>query len=173
MHMAISLGMAFADINTGPYAKMSISCSSTPEIVNLKGLSLRDRYQKIQRIGGYSTNYLASHQLLVDFAVKHKVAEKDLPQCYTFSDEGFDPQIQGIFGSMDASRTFKWETTYESLTKIYQRGGYIKMPMMYFHNLVQTAIMDFLAPGSEGYVSSPGLQFLHFQVCFLWKSSRW
>ena len=62
MHMAISLGMAFADINTGPYAKMSISFSSTPEIVNLKGLNLRDRYQKIQRIGGYSTDYLASHQ---------------------------------------------------------------------------------------------------------------
>jgi hypothetical protein len=146
MHMATSLGMAFADINTGPYANMSISFSSTPEIVNLKGLNLRDRYQKIQRIGGLSTNYLASHQLLVDFAVKNKVAEKDLPQCYTFSDEGFDPQIQGIFGSsVDASQAqIKWETTFQSLTNIYRHGGYHKMPMMYFHNLAANSHYGFL-----------------------------
>ena len=60
-------------------------------------MSLLERYRRITAINACSTNYLSSQQLIVDYAKKHNVPQDELPETYCFSDEGFDPQIQGIF----------------------------------------------------------------------------
>ena len=140
LHLAVALGMGFADVNEGPFQCMSISYSSHPELVDLpRSMSLKDRYRRITAINACSTNYLSSQQLIVDYAKEHGVPQDELPETYCFSDEGFDPQIQGIFQggyygrSSDPSKA--WKTTYQNIQDIYKRAGYDTVPQTYFHNL--------------------------------------
>ena len=139
LHLAVALGMGFADVNEGPFQCLSISYSSTPQLVSLpRSMNLKDRYNRITLINQCSTNYLASQKLIVDYAKKNGVPQEELPETYCFSDEGFDPQIQGIFGGYSnhlGSPDETWKTTYQSIKDIYSRGGYSDVPMTYFHNL--------------------------------------
>ena len=133
--LAVSLGMGFADVNEGPFQCMSISYSNYPELIDLpRSMSLKERFQRITSITALSTNYLSTQQLIVDYAKKHNVPQDELPETYCFSDEGFDPQVQGIFsGSYYGSRSSKdpaktWKTTYENIQDIYKRAGYDTVP---------------------------------------------
>ena len=139
--LAVSLGMGFADVNEGPFQCMSISFSNYPELVNLpRSMSLLERYQRITSINALSTNYLSTQQLIVDFAKQHNVPQNELPWTFCFSDEGFDMQIQGIsthsyYGSRTRDPASAWDTTYDSIKRIYREAGYDKVPMTYFQNL--------------------------------------
>ena len=138
--LAVALGMGFADVNEGPFQCMSISYSNHPQLVDLpRSMSLLERYRRITAINACSTNYLSSQQLIVDYAKKHNVPQDELPETYCFSDEGFDPQIQGIFQGGYYGRSGDpvkaWKTTYESIQDIYKRAGYDTVPQTYFHNL--------------------------------------
>tara|TARA_B100000768_G_C11280757_1_gene378462 strand:- start:316 stop:2529 length:2214 start_codon:yes stop_codon:yes gene_type:complete len=144
LQLAVSLGMAFADVNEGPFSCMSISYSSTPILINLpRTLSLKERYYRITAINACSTNYLSTQELIVDYAYKNKIPQTELPETYCFSDEGFDVQIQGLYNNYYSpynrqptnNKEHNWNTTYESIQKIYKQSGYDIVPMTYFHNL--------------------------------------
>ena len=127
LHLAVSLGMGFADVNEGPFECMSISFSQNPELVNLpRSMSLLDRYRRITQIDALSTNYLSTQRLIVDYAKVHNVPQDELPETYCFSDEGFDNQI---------CHYTPWNTTYQKIRQIYKASGYSEVPMTYFHNL--------------------------------------
>jgi hypothetical protein len=137
--LAVSLGMGFADVNQGEFECLSISYSNNPILVDLpRSMSLKERFNRITAIDAVSTNYLASQQLIVDFAKKNNVPQNKLPWTFCFSDEGFDQQIQGIFSYYDRqqdSPDVAWKTTYQRIQDIYQRAGYSDVPMTYFQNL--------------------------------------
>jgi len=88
MNIAISLGMYVAMKNTGAYNNMYLTFSEQPQLNKITATTLQEAYKQVRGSKwGYSTNLMASFNLILDLAVKHNVPQEEMPEMVlVFSD---------------------------------------------------------------------------------------
>ena len=123
--VALSFGIYYAERNTGPFQNHFITFSATPRLVEIKG---RDLYEKVRYCHQFNevanTNLQKVFELILDTAVKHRVAQRDMPaRIYIISDMEFDSCVDG--GSV---------TNFEHARQLFARYGY-QLPEVVFWNV--------------------------------------
>lgn len=127
MHVSVALGLYCGERNNGPFKDHFVTFDDRPKLVKSEPTrDLRTRWNDAIRHRGYSTNFDAAFQMILDTAVRHRVPQEDMPtMLLVLSDMQFNP---------------RWgysQTANERLKKAYQAAGYT-MPKMVYWNLNAT-----------------------------------
>jgi hypothetical protein len=122
LEVAISLGLYFADKNTGKFKDTFLTFSDNPKLVNLKG-NINDKINQMNTGEVASTNLHKAFQLVLDVAKSNGVPQAEMPETIViFSDMQFN---QGV--SRD-------ESAMEMIERKYVEAGYT-VPNVVFWNL--------------------------------------
>ena len=123
--VALSLGIYFAERNTGAFRNHFITFSETPQLVEIKGETILD---KVRYCHGFNevanTNLQKVFELILRAAVKNKVPQDEMPSTlYIISDMEFDRCTRGA----DL-------TNFAYAKKIFAEAGY-QLPRVVFWNV--------------------------------------
>ena len=123
--VAISLGIYFAERNTGAFKNHFITFSSSPQLVEIKGKDIVDKTVYCEGFNEISnTNIQRVFELLLDVALANKLPQEDLPETlYIISDMEFDYCADGA----DI-------TNFEYAKQLYTKFGY-NLPQVVFWNV--------------------------------------
>ena len=123
---ALSLGIYFAEHNTGTFANHFITFSETPRLVEIKGGNIVEKVNYCRTFNEIAnTNLEAVFTLILRTAVKNRVPESDMPsKLYIISDMQFD---YCIVGGND-------EPMFREMRKLYAGYGY-RLPDIVFWNV--------------------------------------
>jgi len=122
--VALSLGLYFAERNKGVFKNHFIEFSERPQLIKIKGKTFADRLRYVASFNEIAnTNLEAVFDLILNAAVKNKVAQDELPaKLIIISDMEFDWCVENA--SM---------TNFENAKKKYAAFGY-KLPEIVFWN---------------------------------------
>jgi hypothetical protein len=125
MAVSISLAMYFAERNKGDFANKFITFSETPNLETIVGNNIREKVKNLSSADwGMNTNLQSVFDLILDVAVKNKVAQSEMPNTiYIVSDMEFDVACQD-----------NKKTNYELINHKYEEFGY-KRPNLVFWNV--------------------------------------
>ncbi|MBR6478614.1 MAG: DUF2828 family protein [Lachnospiraceae bacterium] len=123
--VAQSLGIYFAEHNTGAFRNHFITFSENPQLVEVKG---RDIVEKVRYCMGFNewtnTDLAKTFRLILGVAVKNHLRQEDLPaKLYVISDMEFD------FGTEGAELT-----NFEEAKAQFAKRGY-RLPQVVFWNV--------------------------------------
>ena len=123
--VALSLGIYFAERNSGPFHNHFITFSETPRLVEIKG---RDIVEKVRYCAGFhevaNTNLQGVFELILKAAVKNRASQQDMPRkIYIVSDMEFD------CCTCDADMT-----NFTYARKLFEANGY-QLPEVVFWNV--------------------------------------
>jgi len=123
MAVSVSLAMYFAERNKGQFKDYFMTFSGSPSLQKINGLTLRDKFNSIERAEwGFNTDLEAVFTLLVNTAVKNNTPVSEMPETiYIISDMEFDYCTKDV-------------TNYESMSEKYRIAGY-EMPNVVFWNV--------------------------------------
>ncbi|MBO4689056.1 MAG: DUF2828 family protein [Clostridiales bacterium] len=123
--VAISLGLYFAERNKGAFANHFISFSETPQLIEIKGRSLKDRVNFVESKSEIAnTNIEAVFDLLLKVAVKNRLPSGALPKrLFIISDMEFDRCADNASA-----------TNFEQAKKKFGKAGYA-LPQIVFWNV--------------------------------------
>jgi hypothetical protein len=123
--LASSLGLAlyFAERNHGVFHNTFITFSSKPEVVILKGNTLKEKIENINAIID-NTNLEAVYDLILAVAVRSNAPAEDMPKAIVvISDMQFDKARRGCF----------FETFHESMQRKFRNAGYAMPKTIYWN----------------------------------------
>jgi hypothetical protein len=123
--IALSLGIYFAERNTGAFQNHFITFSENPRLLEIKGENI---YEKVQYATSYNevanTNIQSVFELILETALKNKLPQSELPAIiYIISDMEFDCCTE------DAGKT-----NFEYAKALYEHYGY-RLPSLVFWNV--------------------------------------
>lgn len=123
--VALSLGVYFAERNTGAFRNHFITFSENPQLVEIKGGDILDRIRYCHDFNEVAnTNIQKVFELILAAAVKNRVPREELPSTvYIISDMEFD------YCTSDASLT-----NFEYAKQLFARHGYT-LPRLVFWNV--------------------------------------
>lgn len=123
---ALSLGIYFAEHNSGLFANHFITFSQHPRLIEIKGSNIVEKTKYCASFNECAnTDLEAVFTLILRTAVKNHVAQKDMPsRLYIISDMQFD---SCIIGGSD-------EPLFREMRKLYRRHGY-DLPEIVFWNV--------------------------------------
>lgn len=122
LEVAVSLGLYFADKNTGKFKDTFLTFSATPKLVNLKG-NINDKINQMNTGEVANTNLNKAFDLVLATALENKVPQEEMPETLViFSDMQFD---QGVVHD---------DSAIEMIERKYQAAGY-ELPKVVFWNL--------------------------------------
>lgn len=123
--VALSLGIYFAERNTGAFKNHFITFSETPQLVKIKGNNIVDKVLDVMSYHEIAnTNIEAVFDLILNSAVKNHVAQSELPETiYIISDMEFDEC------AINADLT-----NFENAKLKFQSAGY-ELPHLVFWNV--------------------------------------
>lgn len=123
--VALSLGIYFAERNTGAFRGHFITFSETPRLVEIKGKDIADKVCYCARFNDVANTDLAAvFRLILDAAARHAVPQEEMPKrLYIVSDMEFD----GCAGHAD-------ETNFAYAKKLFEDSGY-HLPEVVFWNV--------------------------------------
>lgn len=123
LEVALSLGLYFADKNTGKFKDTFLTFSRTPKLVHLKG-SVTDKVSQMNTGEVANTNLNAAFNLVLKTAIEGGVPQAEMPGTIViFSDMQFD---QGCDGYDDSA--------VKMIARKYEAAGYT-VPRVVFWNL--------------------------------------
>jgi hypothetical protein len=123
LEVALSLGLYFADKNTGKFKDTFLTFSRSPKLVNLKG-SVTEKVVQMNTGEVANTDLHKAFELVLKTAVEGGVPQAEMPGTIViFSDMNFD---QGCSGYDDSA--------VEMIERKYQAAGYT-VPAIIFWNL--------------------------------------
>lgn len=123
--VALSLGIYYAERNTGAFHNHFITFSEHPRLVEIRG---RDIFEKVRYCSRFNevanTDLQQVFALILDTAVKHRVPQAEMPaKLYIISDMEFDGCVEG--GSL---------TNFECARQRFAQHGYA-LPEVVFWNV--------------------------------------
>ena len=151
--IAMGLGCFISYIASEKYRDIGFSFTSEPKcfsFVNPGGsrMNVQERMSAISRYSGGSTNYKGLHKAMIEMCVANNVPESELPVLWIGTDGEFDTMDPSIHPGrnynystgryVDNGMTTSeqvWETTHDTITKMWVSAGYRKVPLMVYHNL--------------------------------------
>lgn len=138
--VALSLGIYFAERNTGAFRNHFITFSERPRLIEIKG---RDIAEKVRYCASYNevanTNLQAVFELILKTAVRHSVSPEDMPKkLYIISDMEFD----GCIRNADL-------TNFEYAKRLFASRGY-KLPEIVFWNVASRNRQQLVTKNEQG-----------------------
>ena len=123
--VALSLGIYFAERNTGAFHNHFITFSERPQLVEIKGETILDKVRYCHDYNEVAnTNIQKVFELILRTAVKNNVPQSEMPSTlYIISDMEFDCCARGAE-----------LTNFEYAKKIFAEAGY-KLPRVVFWNV--------------------------------------
>lgn len=123
--VALSLGIYYAQRNTGRFHNHFITFSENPRLVEIKGRDICEQVRYCRQFNEVAnTNIQRVFELILNTAVKNRVPQKDMPaKLYIISDMEFDWCVAD--GSL---------TNFEYAQKLFVRHGY-RLPEVVFWNV--------------------------------------
>ena len=123
--VALSLGLYFAEHNTGAFKNHFIEFSARPRLIEVKGKTFADRLRYVASFNEIAnTNLEAVFDLILDAAVKNKVPQNELPaKLIIISDMEFDSCVDNASA-----------VNFKNAEKKYASYGY-KLPQIVFWNV--------------------------------------
>lgn len=129
MKVCISMALYFAERIKGPFHDHFITFSHQPTLQKLRGDDIVNRFNQIYGTGGYNTNLQAVFDLVLNSAVKNKVAQEDMPETIMIlSDMEFDAACS------EHGYRSRSISNLDAIRNKYASAGY-KMPKLVFWNL--------------------------------------
>lgn len=170
MMLSISLGIMASELNTGPFKNMALSYSDNPYLFHFvhssgREFTLLEKIRAIQDSMEYTTDLNKAMKLVADTARKNGVPLGELPQLLILSDEQFDTQIVGFrayWGAPSVSEEEsmgKWETSFDTITRIFMSHGYSEPPQINYWNL-NARYNDTKAYGYQAQADRKGVSML-------------
>lgn len=138
--VAFSLGLYFAERNTGAFANHFITFSETPQLIELKGNTFYDRLRYAASFNEIAnTNIEATFDLILHTAVKHNLPESELPErLIIISDMEFDSCARNASLS-----------NFENAKAKFAAHGY-KLPRLVFWNVASRNLQQPVTMNEEG-----------------------
>lgn len=123
--VALSLGLYFAEHNTGAFRNHFIEFSHTPQLIEIKGTTFADRLRYVASFNEIAdTNLEAVFDLVLNAAVNNNVPQRELPtKLIIISDMEFNACVNNA-GS----------TNFQNAKAKYETNGY-KLPEVVFWNV--------------------------------------
>lgn len=123
--VAISLGIYFAENNTGAFANHFIEFSDDPRLIEIKGETFVQKVRYIESFNEIgSTNIQKVFELILNAAIKNNVPQSELPKTlYIISDMEFDQCTENAE-----------LTNFEYAKKLFEDNGYT-LPNLVFWNV--------------------------------------
>lgn len=123
--VALSLGLYFAEHNTGAFKNHFIEFSARPQLIEVKGETFADRLRYVASFNEIAnTNLEAVFDLILNTAVKNNVPQSELPaKLIIISDMEFDSCVDHASA-----------VNFKSAEKKYVSHGY-KLPQIVFWNV--------------------------------------
>ena len=123
--VALSLGLYFAEHNTGLYKNHFIEFSARPQLIEIKGETFADRLRYVASFNEIAnTNLESVFNLILDAAIEHKVPASELPaKLIIISDMEFDRCVSNA-GS----------TNFKNAKARFEEHGY-QLPDIVFWNV--------------------------------------
>lgn len=123
--VALSLGIYFAERNTGAFKNHFITFSENPQLVEIKGEDILDKVRYCHNYNEVAnTNIQKVFELILNTAKKNNVPQEELPKkLYIVSDMEFDCCTKG--SSL---------TNFEYAQKLFEEAGYL-LPEVVFWNV--------------------------------------
>lgn len=138
--VAVSLAVYIAERNKGVFKDYWLNFSDTPSLQKLKGSSLFEKIQNMDKNNwGGTTNFQSVFDLILNTAVNNDVPESDMPKkLFVISDMQFDT----------ATRNNK-KTNFEAIQKKYKKAGY-EMPQIIFWNVAARGSQSPVTENQDG-----------------------
>ena len=123
--VAMSLGMYFAERNTGTFKNHFITFSRNPQLVEVKGSDILERLQYCSKFNEVANTDLQKvFELILHTAAKNRLPQSELPSTiYIVSDMEFDQCVDGA-----------QMTNFERAKILFQTHGY-QLPRVVFWNV--------------------------------------
>ena len=123
--VALSLGIYFAERNTGKFHNHFITFSEKPRLVKIKGTTIYDKLQYCMQYNEVAnTNLRKVFDLILQTAIKYKIPQEEMPKrLYIISDMEFDYCVED--GSL---------TNFQYAQKSFAQFGY-QLPDVIFWNV--------------------------------------
>ena len=123
--VALSLGIYYAERNTGMFRNHFITFSRNPRMVEIKGQDIYEKVKYCRRFNEVANTDLQKvFELILRTAVKNRVPQEDMPaKIYIISDMEFDVCVAN--GSL---------TNFEYAKQLFARHGY-RLPEVVFWNV--------------------------------------
>ncbi len=123
--VALSLGIYFAERNTGEFQNYFITFSQNPKLVEIKGCTIAEKVRYCASFDeAANTNVQRVFELILNTAVKNRMSQEDMPSTlYFISDMEFDSC------TVNASMT-----NFEYAKALFESNGY-KLPQVVFWNV--------------------------------------
>ena len=123
--VALSLGIYFAERNTGSFRDHFITFSEKPQLVRIKGETILDKVRYCHSFNEVAnTNIQKVFELILRAAIKNQVPQAEMPSTlYIISDMEFDYCAKGADS-----------TNFEYAKKIFAEAGY-QLPKVVFWNV--------------------------------------
>jgi hypothetical protein len=118
--VALSLGLYFAEHNTGAFRNHFIEFSHSPRLIKIKGDTFADRLRYVASFSEVAdTNLEAVFDLILNAAVRNKVPQEELPATlYLISDMEFNCCVRNAGATNFENAKAKFETHGYRLPKI-------------------------------------------------------
>ena len=144
--VALSLGIYFAERNTGMFKNHFITFSHNPQLVEIKGKNIREKVDYCKRFNEVAdTNIQKVFELVLRAAVKNNVPQSEMPSTlYIISDMEFNCCAQ------DANIT-----NFEYAKKIFAEAGY-ELPRVVFWNVQSRNLQQPVTQNEQGVVLVSG-----------------
>lgn len=144
--VALSLGLYFAEHNTGAFKNHFIEFSAEPELIELKGDTFVDRLRYITTFNKIAdTNIEAVFDLVLNAAVENKVPQSELPESLIIiSDMEFNCCVKNARKS-----------NFENAKARFEAAGY-KLPQVVFWNVASRNRQQPVGQNEQGVVLVSG-----------------
>ena len=145
--VALSLGIYFAERNTGAFQNHFITFSENPRLVEIKGM---DVYDKVKYCASFSevanTNIQKVFELVLHTALKNKLPQSELPATiYIISDMEFDTCTEDV----DI-------TNFEYASRLFAEHAYT-LPNLVFWNVASRNMQQPVTMNEKGVVLVSGV----------------
>ena len=138
--VALSLGLYFAEHNTGMFKNHFIEFSARPQLIEVKGETFADRLRYVASFNEVAnTNLEAVFDLILNAAVKNRVPQNELPaKLIIISDMEFDSCVNNASA-----------VNYKNAGMKYVSHGY-KLPQIVFWNVASRHRQQPVAQNEQG-----------------------
>lgn len=144
--VALSLGIYFAEHNTGAFKDHFMIFSARPKMLKLKGETFVDKLRYVSSFNEVAnTNIEAVFDLILKTAVENNAKQSELPsKIYLISDMEFDEAVEN-------SKL----TNFENAKKKFEQKGY-KLPVIVFWNVASRTNQQPVTQNENGVVLVSG-----------------
>lgn len=144
--VALSLGIYFAERNTGAFRNHFITFSENPQLVQIQGKDILDKVRYCHNFNEVAnTNIQKVFELLLETAVKNRLPQKELPdKIYIISDMEFDSCAKGAD-----------MTNFQYAKSRFEAHGY-KLPEVVFWNVQSRSRQQPVTMNEQGVVLVSG-----------------